>query len=213
MKHDRQKCLYCGKKINRHEWLYGACSDCLKLKAKRKGWKPFCNHDSGMWMYADMAPRMVEYVDPHDMDDRGTKLLYNAINRDTGVFNKPVDYDSMPAWDENGDPIPQKRHNKPMLFRAQRMKALPPIPEGMKKCRTCGKLIPFEGSSRCPQCLERNRIASAKWRAETRNQHKCAHCGKPLEPGYKFKNCPHCKEVFRKAKLKKLQEERGDIIL
>lgn len=212
MKHDRKKCLYCGKPINRHEMLYGACSACLKQRARERHWRP-TNNDKGTWLYADMAPRMKEYVDPHDMDDRGTKLLYNAINADTGAFNKPVDYDAMPAWDENGDPIPQKRHNKPMLFRAQKQKPLPPIPDGMKKCRTCGALIPFAGSSRCDKCLERNRIASAKWRAESRNQHKCAHCGKQLDPGYKFKNCPRCKEVFRKAKLKKLQEERGDIIL
>ena len=112
MKHDRKKCLYCGKPINRHEMLYGACSACLKQKARQRHYHPI-NGDKGTWLYADMAPRMVEYVDPHDMDDRGTKLLYNAINADTGVFNKPVDYDAMPAWDENGDPIPQKQQYPP----------------------------------------------------------------------------------------------------
>ena len=209
MKHDRRKCLYCGKQINRHEMLYGACSDCMKRKAKLKHYGPH-NNDKGAWLYADMAPRMKEYIDPHDLDDRGTMLLYRVINRDTGVFSGAPDYDKMPAWDENGEPIAQKpgppkgRH---LLYRFTKEKLAPVIPDGMKKCRRCATLIPIAGPVRCPECLKKSREESAKWRAMSKKRGNCVHCGQKLPDGYKFKNCPKCKEIFRESKMKQLESE------
>ncbi len=206
MKHDRKKCLYCGKPINRHEMLYGACSACLKRKAKLTGWHP-TNNDKGTWLYADMAPRMKEYIDPHDLDDRGTMLLYRIINRGTGVFIPAPDYDKMPAWNEDGEEPKPKKPGMPkgskILYRFTKEKELPPIPKGLKPCSRCGKLIPVAGYSKCDRCRKISADSTAKWRNRLAKEHKCVHCGKPLDADYKFKNCPDCRALYRAQKEKR----------
>lgn len=209
MKHNRQLCLYCGKPINRHEMLYGACSACLKAKARIKKWHPDHN-ESGQWLYADMAPRMAEYIDPHDMDNEGAGVLLRMINMGTGVLNKPVDYDSMPSAVDY-DPEQASRKRGPMLFRATADKYKVPLPDGTKKCRGCGAVIPFEGPMRCPACAEKNRILTARWRANCTSQRKCNHCGRPLpSDDYQWKNCPICRESFRYSKAKRKEQAQHE---
>lgn len=206
MKHDRKKCLYCGKPINRHEMLYGACSACLKQRARERHWHP-TNNDKGTWLYADMAPRMKEYVNPHDLDDRGTMLLYRIINRDTGAFSPEPDYDKMPAWNEDGEePKPEKPgppKGSRILYRFSKGKHLPPVPDGMKRCTRCGKLIPIAGYTKCEACRKKCAESARKWRAKLAGQHRCKHCSKVLPADYTFKNCPECRALYRAQKEKR----------
>lgn len=206
MKHDRKKCLYCGKPINRHEMLYGACSACLKQKARQRHYHPI-NGDKGTWLYADMAPRMKEYIDPHDLDDRGTMLLYRIINRGTGVFTPAPDYDKMPAWNEGDEEPKPKKPGPPkgrkLLYRFTKEKDVPLIPNGMKQCSRCGKLIPIAGYTKCEKCRKGSNDSTKKWRERLKAEHKCTRCAKPLPPAYKFATCPECKAKDRERKEQK----------
>lgn len=82
-----------------------------------------------------------------------------------------------------------------------------------KICTTCGHEDAFEGHTRCPKCIEKASIASAKcWdkkraeynkrglkrkkelRSERKEQHLCTRCGKPLPINQKEFECITCRK-------------------
>ena len=81
MKHNRQYCFYCGGKLNFHEWLYGACSDCMKRRGKAAHWKPRGRSGENEigWFWTDNVPRSKEFIDYHDFDDEGVIREYPPL--------------------------------------------------------------------------------------------------------------------------------------
>ena len=136
MAHDRSKCLYCNGTLTLHERLYGACSECIKARAKAKHWRPHGKYD-GVWIYVDNAPRWKEYGDFHDMDDDGVIRIVRALAREGAWFGQEIDGRN-PFKVHEGKGRPRKQ-----------------LPPGVKHCQTCGKLIPESGLSRCPACRQK----------------------------------------------------------
>lgn len=82
-------------------------------------------------------------------------------------------------------------------------------------CVQCGQRDAFSGYVRCPECIEKTNIASAKCRddkekrikynargterrkqlrEERKNKHLCVVCGKSLPEGYKYSECIWCRK-------------------
>ena len=143
IKHDRRFCLDCNKRLNGHEWLYGACSACIKQRAKANGWRPKDRNGNSLagWVYADNAPRWKEYGDFHDMDEDGMIRLIKAINGGGSGYARKA----APAED-----LKVKRQER-------------------GECVRCGAKLP-EGceAKRCPECLGKSRLYAAQWRQERR---------------------------------------------
>lgn len=93
-------------------------------------------------------------------------------------------------------------------------------------CVQCGQRDAFHGYVRCPECIEKSNIASAKcWndkekrikyiehnrkrgkqlREERKNEHLCMICGKALPEGYEYSTCIWC----RRKRSEKRRTGRG----
>ena len=166
MKHDRDYCLDCGKRLNRHEWYYGACSDCIKKRAKRNKWTPKGSggREERNWFYAMNAPRMHEYTDYHDLNDEGVITLMEVCFRGrSGHYAKqnPDQPDGVP-------------------------------PPGTKRCIQCHKLIPAAGHATCPECLAKHQAYQQEKRRLWAAAGCCVSCGAKLPEGWDRKSCQRC---------------------
>lgn len=168
MKHDRDYCLDCGRRLNRHEWYYGACSDCIKKRAKRNKWEPrgAGGHLEYGWFYADNAPRIKDYLDYHDLNDEGVITLMEVCFRGRGGHYAKQNPDQ-----------PDGRT---------------PPPLGTKRCVQCHKLIPAAGLATCPECLAKHQAYQQEKRRLWRAAGCCVSCGAKLPKGWDRKSCQKC---------------------
>lgn len=196
-KHNRDFCLDCGRKLNRHEWLYGACSDCIKKRAKKNRWKPYTskgikvNPDDRGWFYADNAPRWNEYADFHDMDDEGVLTLMEKVfgGRNYG-FYAARDAAKPEPKPEPAPPPPPK----------------PKVPEGMVKCRHCNRYIPIGRRVVCEECRSKVSERIKELREIRKRHHLCVICGVPLPKDWEVLMCDPCRRKAR-ANDRKLREK------
>lgn len=169
MNHDRRFCIDCGGKLNSHEWFYGACSECIKKRAKANRWRP-TGHDGRDitgWFYALNAPRMSEYVDYHDLDDNGVIALMEVL------------FGHRHHWARKG---PDER---------------PAPPAGTKRCRKCHRLIPEEGPATCAICLEKHNAYMDARRQQRIENHECTACGAKLPAEWTHKCCNKCLSKYK----------------
>lgn len=184
-------CIDCGKELNYHEWYYGACSDCIKRRAKKRGWKPTQYAEGAGWFYADNAPRWREYGNPKDMDTLGVAMLIEVLRAGGAYFGQRPDYDKMqPAsvYDTYNSPASNKGRKRMV------------IPDGMKRCSNCGKLIPIAGSSRCKICADKLREWQRQAREQRKHAHCCTACGVKLPQGWAHVKCPRCFGIANRKK-------------
>lgn len=92
-------------------------------------------------------------------------------------------------------------------------------------CIQCGQRDAFPGYVRCPECIEKTNIASARCRddkdkrlkynkrgrergkqlyEERKRKHMCTICGKTLPECYKYLTCVRCRK--KRAERKKQEE-------
>lgn len=185
MKHNRDYCLDCGRKLNRHEWYYGACSECIKKRAKANKWRP-TGHDGRDiqgWFYALNAPRMSEYMDYHDLNDEGVVALMETLFRGGGHYARR-------------NPVQPEEQ----------------LPPGTKRCRKCHRLIPAEGYATCDVCLKKHQayINERRWRWQAAGC--CSACGEKLPEGYKNKTCTDCLNRFKQYTVKARAKAEGIVI-
>lgn len=190
-KHNRDFCLYCGQKLNRHEWLYGACSACIKKRAKASKWAGRISHGHHVeigWLYADNAPRWKEYADFHDMDDEGVLTLLEKVfgGRDYGFY----------AAKDVPEPAPEPKPEPPK----------PKAPDGMTKCRHCNKYIPIGRRLVCEECRSKVSERIKELREIRKRQHLCVICGVPLPKDWEVQMCDPCRRKAR-ANGRKLREK------
>ncbi|MCR4622649.1 MAG: hypothetical protein K5663_11270 [Clostridiales bacterium] len=165
------------------EWLYGACSACIKKRAKANGWRPKTKGELG-WFWTDNAPRLKEYGDPKDMDDEGVLRLMEA------AFGGRQHYASG-TEPEPPEPVIQPKPVEPK-------KRKPEIPDGMKKCRGCDALLPVGGPTHCPKCARAKAAVVAALRHKRLSEHCCTQCGVPLPEGAASSRCEGCRVHNRK---------------
>lgn len=185
--HKTRYCLDCGKKLNYHEWYYGACSECIKRRAKERHWGERNGYDSAGWLYACNAPRWKEYASAEDMDDTGVVLLIRALVKEGAYFGQS-NFGNATAFTPYSSPASNKGRPR---------KA---IPEGLKRCGVCSRLIPIVGPSRCESCAARMREKQKQVREQRRLSHECIHCGAKLARGWAYTKCQHCLEASRQKK-------------
>ncbi len=168
----RSRCFWCGQKLTDEEWIYGACFDCIDKKAAERGWKPggHPNNDKGDWKKAENCPRWHEYGDYHEMDEEGIILLLKAAYGGRKVYASSA---------ETG----------------RRREVLP---EGMRKCVCCRKLIPVNGRERCDECSRRFNLRAQLLKEQRKALGECTKCGAVLPKGWKFRSCEACLEKSRK---------------
>ena len=186
-------CIDCGKELNYHEWYYGACSDCIKRRAKKRGWKPAQYAEGAGWFYADNAPRWHEYGDPKDMDNMGTALLVEVLRHNGAYFGQQPNFDKMQPASVYDEPF----NNSPVNNKGRKQKAMP---DGMKRCSHCGKLIPIAGPSRCKLCGDKYRERQRDKREKRKAEHCCTGCGAKLPRGWTHVKCPHCFEISNRRR-------------
>ena len=181
MKHNRQYCFYCGGKLNFHEWLYGACSDCMKRRGKAAHWKPRGRSGENEigWFWTDNAPRSKEFIDYHDFDDEGVIRIMEAI------FGNIHHY---PDRDADGRTPP---------------------PPGTRRCIQCHKLIPAGGLATCPDCLAKHKIYMDAKRAKRIQNHECTACGAKLPEGWPNKCCDSCLTKYKTHNIQSRQKQEA----
>ena len=184
-KHDRRFGLDCGGVLNGHEWYYGACSGCIKQRAKRNRWTPRGNggHVEWGWFYADNAPRLKDYTDYHDLDDEGVISLVTAA------------FGGRSHYAKQGPEQPDDGRTPPPL--------------GTKRCIQCHKLIPTAGFATCPECLAKHQVYLDARRRQWAAAGCCSACGAKLPKGWDKKSCQKCLDRAKKYQINARAKREG----